>query len=56
VVKIPDLAKRANKVLRGRKVLLDRRVLRGRRVPVAQQQVMVRLSASSMWGARHPHA
>jgi hypothetical protein len=56
VVKILDLAKRANKALRGRKGLQDRRVLPGHRVPLVQQEVAVRLSASSKLAARHPHA
>jgi hypothetical protein len=50
VVRTPDLAKRANKVPRGRRVQQDRKARLG------QQEVAERLSVSSMSAARHHHA
>jgi hypothetical protein len=54
VVKIPDLAKRANKLLQGCKVLRERRGLRGPKAPLGQREVTVRLSTSSRSAAQHP--
>jgi hypothetical protein len=56
VVKILDLAKRASKALRGRKGLQDPEGPSGPQGPLVQQEVAVRLSASSKLAARHPHA